>query len=131
VNSSSLNRLDDDDVRPDLSFDGMANPALVPDSIMKTPVMNKNGGRDSMGSIGVVSGAKLTMIPSSSHNPIWSGFFWSVEKDKHGRRTAQCKFCNLVLGGRPMRLKRHFLVPAERCSQASDEFIEYYKNLVK
>lgn len=116
--------MDGDDDRQDISFDAMSNPALVPDSLMKTPMMNKT--RESIG-----SSSKMTMIPSSSHNPVWSGFFWSVEKDKHGRRTAQCKFCNLVLGGRPMRLKRHFLVSAERCPNASDEFIEYYKNLVK
>ncbi len=73
----------------------------------------------------------LTMISANSHNPVWSGFNWSFEKDKHGRRTAQCKFCSLILGGRPMRLKRHFMVNSERCPVATIEFIEQYANAVK
>jgi hypothetical protein len=111
------------------------------DSMMKSPMKRDSLGGGGGGGSSLMTmnnqppqlqqGTKLNMIPSTSHNPIWSGFFWSVEKDKHGRRTAQCKFCNLIMGGRPMRLKRHFLYPSERCPNASDEFIEYYKSLVK
>jgi hypothetical protein len=77
-----------------------------------------------------LEGNTFTFVPTTSRNPVWSGFYWSLERDKHGRRTARCKFCSGIFSGRPMRLKRHFIVPTERCKAAPDDFVENYTNLV-
>jgi hypothetical protein len=75
--------------------------------------------------------ANNTFVPTTSRNPVWSGFLWSLERDKHGRRLAKCRFCESLFSGRPMRLKRHFLVATERCKLANEEFIENYTFLIK